>query len=645
MKTKIITIVLCAIFICSCESFLDAQPIEKMTYEKIWQQRGTTEQYLAHIYSFLPEESDLPGIVWTGASDEIICVWKDSDADRLNSGTWSPTSPAGQRWGGYYRAIREANIFLQAAPLVVENIKNRVVVGLTEEEFEGWCDQVLFLRAFYYAELLKQYGAVILLKDMIIAPDAELSTLAFPRSPWDECVEWVCSELEACAAKLPDKVDINSDYGRPTRSTALAIIARLRLYSARELFNGNSLYANIKNPDGTRLFPDYDPQKWQVAAAAAKKAIDCLTEDGYGLYVSPKTGKYQVYESIKGIFFDHWNNEILWGRWGGAGRWGEHVRPRALASVGGEAYGGASPTQQQVDSYAMANGYYPIVGYEGESYYLNQRTTAGVKGITGRATGGVPTIDPRSGYDESSFSMVENPSLGGGKPKKAWNMYKNREPRFYAAIHWNDWVWCANTNFAPIIFDYSAKGEGYSGSNGSHDFPPSGYLVRKMFDNASGRAAPDYGTYTWPYVRVGEVYLNYCEALVESDPGNPDLLHYLNAIRTRAGVPPIEQIYGSEIKDKAFMRELVRRERRVELAFENHRYFDTRTWMIAQTTDNGNMWGMNIQAPNSELVTTQDAFWKRSVAQRRVFRSNHYLHPFSQYELDRNKNLVQNYGW
>jgi len=91
--------------------------------------------------------------------------------------------------------------------------------------------------------------------------------------------------------------------------------------------------------------------------------------------------------------------------------------------------------------------------------------------------------------------------------------------------------------------------------------------------------------------------------------------------------------------------ELCRRERRIELAFENHRFFDTRTWMIATTTDNGPIYGMNVEAQAVNTEDTPDTFWRRTVVQNRVFRANHFLYPFSQRELDRNKLLTQNYNW
>ncbi|MEJ5414556.1 hypothetical protein, partial [Salmonella enterica] len=88
------------------------------------------------------------------------------------------------------------------------------------------------------------------------------SSLARPRDTWEECVAYVVAEMEECARRLPD-AHTSAYMGCPTKGAALAVISRLRLYAARDLFNGNSLYRRVVNPDGEQLFPEaYDAQKW-----------------------------------------------------------------------------------------------------------------------------------------------------------------------------------------------------------------------------------------------------------------------------------------------------------------------------------------------------------------------------------------------
>lgn len=639
MKTKynkiLLLFFLATFSLTSCEKFLDMQETEEMTFEKIWQNRGFTERYLWTVYSYMTTTSDQAGQtsgvssgnVVIGAADESSCSWTTSNYpfSFLNKGAWNVTSPAGQKAPSYYQAVREANIFMQ-------NIDRCSAPDVTAEEKAAWKTEARFLRAYYYGELLRFYGPVMMLGDLVIPGDASLGDLAVPRSTWDECVEWVCSEMEEVAKTLPSRYTQSNYYGKPTNVAALCYIARLRMISARDLFNGNQLYAGILNPDGTRLFPTYDANKWVVAAQAGRKAIDAIEANGYGLYVSPNG----VYQSLKGIFYEKWNNEMIYSRYISSNIWANHTRPRAFS--GG--YGGHGPTQQQVDAYAMKNGIYPIVGYNGDSYFLNQ---SGPNGIIGRATGGEPTIDPDSGYTEKTFSSWANPAPGGGAARPQWDMYKNREPRFYSHLSWNDTPYFQSPN---TVIQYHS---GANTGNQHHDHPWTGYMVRKMGNESTNASSPSWSMFNWPMIRVAEVYLNYAETLVESDLSNPDILKYVNLIRSRAGVPNIGsgagEIYGTRTGNQAQMRELVRAERRIELAFEGHRYFDTREWMIAETTDNGAFWGMNLKATNSALVFGESSFWKRTIIQERVFKKNHYLYPFNQRELDRNKNLTQNYGW
>lgn len=109
------------------------------------------------------------------------------------------------------------------------------------------------------------------------------------------------------------------------------------------------------------------------------------------------------------------------------------------------------------------------------------------------------------------------------------------------------------------------------------------YMLKKWLseqDRASGRGSLDYVLY-----RYAEVLLDYVECLVElGDWKNPDVEKYLNMIRNRAGMPNMDKsVYNTQEK----VRELYRRERRVELAFEGKRYHDIRRWGIGQETMNG----------------------------------------------------------
>ena len=123
-------------------------------------------------------------------------------------------------------------------------------------------------------------------------------------------------------------------------------------------------------------------------------------------------------------------------------------------------------------------------------------------------------------------------------------------------------------------------------------------------------------------------------------------------IRNRAGVDDIEDVYPEVEGNKELLRKMILRERMLELNFENHRFFDTRTWAIAEQEDAGAVYGMNVMAqPGSDAQNSP--FWERTVIasdggntpSTRVFQKKNYLLPIPQSEIDRLKNITQNYQW
>jgi len=604
MKKNIVLLIACVFLFASCESYLERQEDEALTFEKIWLKRSTTEKYLYNVYGFMPNEANVGNDnVWIPSSDEASFTFNRSYR-KMNDGSWNPSNPPGDKWDHCYKGIREANTFMKNVDLCDE---------LTTDEQIEYKAEARFLRAYYYFMLVRMYGPVILIGDEPVDFNGSLNT---PRNTLEECIKYITDEMEACAGILPVSYS-NNWFGKPTKGAALAVNARLKLYAARALFNGNSLYAGVKNPDGTNLFPGtYDKEKWGIAAAANKAVIDLGT---YELY---KSSDNDPYKSYMGVFHENWNEEIILGSSTPGYKWTLGCIPRV---VGGVAYGGVSPTQKLVDAYAMANGRYPITGYNSD---------------------GSPVIDGASGYSEEGFANFEHPidqPEGSVRSKSTFNMYLNREPRFYASVLWSgaDWLIMGRSNDLEVPDSSSNRN---SGRGASHDYPKAGYIWRKMNDPSLDTKNNQFGTLTWPLIRLAEIYLNYAEAMNEYDPSNPEILTYLNKVRERAGVPNIETVYPEASGNQKKMRDLIRKERQIELSFEAHRYFDTRTWMIAEQTDNGPMYGMNIKAKSSGGATPAE-FWQRTVFENRVFKSKHYLYPIKQREMDRNNKLTQNYGW
>ena len=625
-------VVLSGFLLVACEDFLDRQEDEKLTFEKIWESRNTTKQYWLNAMSFLPKENareignDDPYI---GASDEGSIAF-ERNFRAMNFGSWNPSSIPYYKMDYYYKGIRECNIFLQNADRCSDPL-------LDKHELAKWKIQARFARAYYYFVMMRDFGPVFLLGDELLDFMATTEELYRPRATWEQCVDYVVSEMTACAEDpaMQKQTELsNSEWGFATQGTCYAVISRLTLYSARDLFNGNTLYRNIVNPvceefpeqSGKALFPQtYDANKWLIAAQAAHKVLD---DGSYKLY---RAGNGNPYEDYYGIGYKTWNSELIWtdgyfSRFG----WGVTTVPTGIA---GTAYGGIGPTQQQVDAYAMNNGRYPILGYNAS---------------------GKPIVDTDAGYSvENEFVKTdwEYPAKGWSTSDNYWikapNMYKDREPRFYITVFFSGNNWLHGEARTPISF---AKG---GNGNKSPDYPKSGYLCNRFYDHYQNSAGNNWGNITFPVFRLGEIYLNFIESVLECKKRGVTLpvgyyeeaMDKWNDLRNRAGVLPILEVYpDASIED---LIEFCRKERRVELAFERHRYFDTRTWKIAEKTDGGKMYGMDTTYPlgNMSPTETPDGFWKRVVFENRIFNRNHYLYPFAQREIDRNKLLVQNYGW
>lgn len=590
-------IALVALALGSCSDYLDKQPDDQLTMDMVFSNRVNTESFLYNVYSYMPEEWDQhDNNPWNGACDEADYVYR-RDVDKMNDGSWEPSSVPYNKWNHYYQGIRAATFFMQNVDKCTE--LNAPIIAQYKAEAR-------FLRATYYFFLVRQYGPVVILGDEVLPFDGSVD-LNKPRSPYDECVDYIVKEFDEIASQLPITQPSES-YGKPTKGAALAYKSRMLLYAASPLFNGNPDYAGYSNGAGKNLFNNtYDKNKWKKAADASKAVIDM---NAYAL-----VDNGNPYDSYKSVFIDNWNSEIIFGRIYGGDHWDRHCLPRGL-----QGYGGIASTQAQVDAYAMSNGKYPITGYADN--------------------GKTPIIDPSSGYSETDFSQVTLPSAKSSWTENTYNMWANREPRFYASVLWGGERWIfTEQGGQPYYVQFYTNGKDGPSST-AHDYPKSGYMITKLSHPENDLQNDVCKIRSWIMFRLAEVYLNYAEALNEYEPGNVDILKYVNMIRKRAGVPNLETVYPAVKTDQTLMREMIRRERRVELAFECQRYFDVHRWKIAEVVDNTPAYGMDISQTDYNAN-----YYKRTKFENRVFLKKHYLFPIAQSELELNKALVQNPLW
>ncbi|TCC86672.1 RagB/SusD family nutrient uptake outer membrane protein [Pedobacter frigiditerrae] len=592
----------------SCKKFLDQVPDDRLTFEQMYQRKSTVDQALANVYSTLPDQNQdrsasASGNIgpWTAASDEADYTLPNF-TENVNSGSWDATSgQVNYHWQNYYRGIQAASTFMANVSRCTDcNIGGIDLVS-------RYLNEARALRAIYYYYLVRQYGPVVLLGNDPIASDAPLEAISKPRNSMDECIDYIVAELDATIPRLPATPQANEDYGHVTASVAEAYKIRALLTAARPLFNGNTDYAALKNKDGKQLISQTaNASKWAKVAAAAKAFLTNPSYSSYALYSVaatpsglPNTAFNRAFIATRDVMLNGWNSEIIFGRGGDVTFYQYSLAPNHLGASGGDKGGSfLSPSQQLVDAFFTANG--------------------------------LPIQDDPS-YSNSGTSAYQAPDPNDqGVARTINNMYVNREPRFYSNITYTGRKWINPQS--NIVTDFTNNGNAGKGNIANNDYTKTGYTSRKHLTVAGWTT----GRPVFSIIRLAEIYLNYIEALQESNPSDPDILIYLNRIRSRAGIPT----YGSGAGAIALptnMREAIRAERRVELAFELDRYFYTREWKIAETTDT-QIRGLNI---------TQNApgFFTPVVTENRVFQKKHYLWPIPNAEVQKVPLIVQNTGW
>ncbi len=590
----VILVLVASITFVSCEKgFLDKAPDEDLTIDDVFAERQYAERFLTATYNYLPIGIDFAEAYarnpFVAASDEMEMSWQNRVSHHMASGTWSPTFlPAYEHWSIPYQALRRLHLF-------TENIGR---TPMDEQLKQTWIGEAEFMKAYFHFLLVRLYGAVPI-ADRSYQPSDDFSEMR--RNTITECIEYIVARCDDAIERLPMNVPAASQ-GRVTAAAALALKARALLYAASPLFNGNPDYANFTDSVGTRLFPAYDAQLWQRAADAAKASIDRSEAAGYRLYRSASNDPLLNYQEI---FTQRYNSEVLFARNLGVHSWQE--MGAAPNSEGG--WSGLCPTQRLVDAYEMADGSTPITGYQAND---------------------APIINPASGYGEDGYVSEAHPL--GYYPAGIHKMYANREPRFYASINYNGAIWRGRQ-----LQFWNSGNEGKS-RGGAELYTLTGYLMKKFLDEHNVTIQQNrFVLKTWVYFRLAEQYLNYAEALNEASPGHPDIVTYLNAVRERAGLPGV-----ANGLDQAEMRERIRHERRIELSFETHRYFDTRRWLIAGETNGIDLFGMNIHVGDA---LNDDAYYQRTYIKSRVFDRKHYLWPIDQNTLNVSPTLVQNPFW
>lgn len=591
--------------------------------EQVFDNVSYTKRWYANVFAGIPDYSGINSVnvgafknPWTGMCDELVVGYGNSS--KYNNSDRNAANMGFHRYGDCYKYIRQANIFLQKAhPIMTTGTQGD---QLLEDELTQMKANVRFMRAFYHYLLFEQYGPIILVKDKIynVTEDQDV-----PRNTVDEVIEYIDSELTAVASELTQEpIFEDKDYRAwPTKGVALAVRAKLWLYAASPLLNGGYREAlSVTNPDGTRLFPDYDAGKWEKALAACKDFIDYAEAGRYELYKEYKDDNGAVIDPDKSVYnlFQKYTHEIIWATanndWGGMN--GDAFDRRIAPRCEKNGLGSTGVTQELVDAFYMKDGF-PVSA----TAYLPQSTL----------------------YQEEGYGTYKDQNDNFSKKYTnvtVSNRYLNREPRFYNTVFFNGRQWPVSCN--QVLF-YNGGNSGVQEGQATL----TGYMLFKRFNRSVSLTNPGVASQFRPSIifRLADFYLMYAEAANEVNPNDARVLKYLNLVRERAGLPDIETLNPAIRGNQELQRAAIQRERQIELATEGQRYFDVRRWMIADKNgegrQNGYVHGMNVRGESND----KEDFNRIVEASQIVFNRKMYLYPMPDSEMRKTKNLVQNPGW
>lgn len=591
-RTALVLLVSALLFT-GCDGLITDQPLDQISDENVWEDENLIEAYLNDIYIGMGHGFNEMKVMSLTDEGQLIHGYGTSDVVQSNMtpgnlGGWGDFRMGYSHWDELYSRIRNVNVFL-------ENIEEAELSD--EDQKERMTGEAHFLRAYFYHTLMKLWGGVPVVDKVFDLDDDFL----VERNSLAETVDFIVEDLDRAAELLPLEHG-SDDLGRATEGAALALKSRILLYAASDLYHESGNPEEVAYQSGDR------EQMWRDAQQAAQDVIDLGI---YDLYAAEPAEGDSTAQNYAEIFTTNAHEEAIMSHYVLSTQdfewWqidpGLHNGPNGYNN-----WGGNTPIQNLVDDYEMADGtrfdwdngehaadpyadrdprFYASILYDGAPWRDRPETTAGDDPV-----GIVETALSIRTVDDGGNVLSERPGL--------------------------------DTRQGPI--------EDWNGTY-------SGYYLRKFIseDVDHEHERQEVG---WHYFRYAEVLLNYAEASIELGEED-EALDAINQIRRRAGMPEIDES-GQDLVER------YRNERRIELAFEEHRYFDVRRWMIAPEVLDEDAYGIELTADNHEdnpHYMPEYADVERIQVQERQWRDRAYFHPIPRSEMNRNELLVQNPGY
>lgn len=571
----------------SCMDNYETLPADEFTEDYLFSKtdsNGTqARQFLNLIYNTMKNGHNRVGGDYLDASTDdaiSIKIGNNPDVYRIYTGNYTASNRVSNDmyWDDYYTGIRNANRLINGIDQVPFRFTYVNALGQTRPLNVTMKAEARFLRAWFYFQLLRRYGGIPLMGDKVytIKDDLEL-----PRNTFEECVNYIVSELDDIQDSLRTLPISNAaEYAHVvTKETCMALKSRVLLYAASPLFNGQTL------EEGNPLvgYVDYDKERWKKAADAAKAFIDYAGDNGSQTVILDEDPR----DVFLGFYSYGTNPELIFYRSGGNNHDLETTNG-PLGFTGNKLGNGETlPTQNLVDAFPMADG---------------------------RA---IDDPDGAYTYDEQ-------------------NPYNNRDPRLdYTVLH-NGSKWLGTTL-------QTWQGGENNPSSGSI-YSRTSYYMCKFLGKFQDASEYSNQMHMWVMFHYSEILLNYAEALNEYlDEPSSEVYNVLYQLRERAGISKGDVAgYSYGLKDgmtQAEMRKIIQNERRIELAFEEHRFYDIRRWRIAEEVFSKPIQGMQITVGSGQTIYT------RVDLLTTTFQTKYYLYPLPYDEVIKNKNMKQNPDW
>ncbi|MCH5598973.1 RagB/SusD family nutrient uptake outer membrane protein [Niabella ginsengisoli] len=534
---KYIIPVLIMVALSAC-NYMDEKPYDWAQPIDVFSMEASYEKPITQAYSYLKGGFNrISGSFLDAATDDGMSTINISTIHRLSRAYTTSNNPVENCWDASYQGIRQA-LFVQKNLAEIDLVLNNKSSEDVIEIKNIYSGEMYCLRALYEFDLLRHYGGYPIVSKFYNLGDPELSQKQ--RSSFADCVNNIISLCDS-AEKYLDVTPVggNGGFGRMTKGAALAIKAKTLILAASPLFNQSG---NGNTFIGYTNASASDIQaRWESAAAACAAVINLKKADG--------ANAYSLHANYERLFVTSPNNEyiIFVSAPKSNGLENRQLPPTLSRDLGG----GTVPTQEFVDAFTMADG---------------------------------------SDYVESDIST----------------QYKNRDPRLVASIGFNGSTYGALGTIQTKLGD----GSTIDGLNLIADRSTNtGYYLRKFIDfNIDfSKASPGTAFHLFPLIRLADVFLLYAEAMNEAYGPDVDPLGFglsakaaVQRVRTRAGFKANDK-YLTNVADVATMRSKIKDERRVELSFEEQRYFDLRRWMDGNKL-NQSVTGIRIEQVGANLT-------------------------------------------